>query len=90
MYVTTIIVFSTHSKEVVSTILSDVDVTEFIYGHKGSDVPGVGYSECDCNRFKIELNNLKKGIAQWNVYPRAIHMDDKFVFRDVLDTFLGF
>ena len=37
MYVTTIIVFSTHSKEVVSTILSDVDVTEFIYGHKGSD-----------------------------------------------------
>ncbi|KGU20232.1 hypothetical protein MG7_05305 [Candida albicans P34048] len=79
--------FQPIQKEVVSTILSDVDVTEFIYGHKGSDVPGVGYSECDCNRFKIELNNLKKGIAQWNVYPRAIHMDDKFVFRDVLDTF---
>ena len=44
MYIATIIVFPTHSKEVASTILSDVNVTESIYRHKGSDTPHVGYS----------------------------------------------
>ncbi|KHC62731.1 hypothetical protein MGI_05250 [Candida albicans P75016] len=78
--------FQPIQKEVAFIILLDVNITER-KRHKGSETPHVGYSECDCNRFKIELNNLKKGIAQWNVYPRAIHMDDKFVFRDVLDTF---
>ncbi|KHC55438.1 Hap43p-repressed protein [Candida albicans P75010] len=78
--------FQPIQKEVAFIILLYVNITER-KRHKGSETPHVGYSECDCNRFKIELNNLKKGIAQWNVYPRAIHMDDKFVFRDVLDTF---
>ena len=79
--------FPSIQKEVASTILSDVYITKGIYRHKASYVPHVGYSECDCNRFKVALNNLEKGIAQWNVYPRAIHMDGKFVFRDVLDNF---
>ena len=74
-------------KEVASAILSDVNITRSIYVHKGSDLPGVGYSECDCDRFKIELTDLKKGIAQWNVYPRAIHIDGNFVFENILDTF---
>ena len=74
-------------REVASTILSDVNITEYIHRHKGSDLPGVGYSECDCDRFKIELADLKKGIAQWNVYPRAVHIHGKFVSRDVLNTF---
>ena len=82
--------FPSIQKEVASTILSDVYITKGIYRHKASYVPHVGYSECDCNRFKVALNNLEKGIAQWNVYPRAIHMDGKFVFRDVLDNFLNF
>ncbi|EEQ43135.1 conserved hypothetical protein [Candida albicans WO-1] len=79
--------FPSIQKEVASTILSDVYITKGIYRHKGSSSPHVGYSECDCDRFKIELSRLKKGVAQWNVYPRAIHMDGKFVFRDVLDNF---
>ncbi|KHC68068.1 Hap43p-repressed protein [Candida albicans P78042] len=79
--------FPSIQKEVAFTILSDVYITKGIYRHKGSSSPHVGYSECDCNRFKVALNNLEKGIAQWNVYPRAIHMDGKFVFRDVLDNF---
>ena len=79
--------FPSIQKEVASTILSDVYITKGIYRHKGSSSPHVGYSKCDCDRFKIELSRLKKGIAQWNVYPRAIHMDGKFVFRDVLDNF---
>ncbi|KGQ84871.1 hypothetical protein MG1_05311, partial [Candida albicans GC75] len=79
--------FPSIQKEVASTILSDVYIAKGIYRHKGSSSPHVGYSECDCDRFKIELSRLKKGIAQWNVYPRAIHMDGKFVFRDVLDNF---
>ena len=79
--------FPSIQKEVASTILSDVYITMGTYRHKGSSSPHVGYSECDCDRFKIELSRLKKGVAQWNVYPRAIHMDGKFVFRDVLDNF---
>ena len=79
--------FPSIQKEVASTILSDVYITMGTYRHKGSSSPHVGYSECDCDRFKIELSRLKKGIAQWNVYPRALHMDGKFVFRDVLDNF---
>ena len=79
--------FPSIQKEVAFTILSDVYITKGIYRHKGSSSPHVGYSECDCDRFKIELSRLKKGIPQWNVYPRAIHMDGKFVFRDVLDNF---
>ena len=85
MYIATIIVFSTHSKEVAFIILLDVNITER-KRHKGSETPHVGYSECDCNRFKIEPNNLKKALLN-GMYTRAIHMDDKFVFRDVLDTF---
>ena len=79
--------FQLIQREVASTILSDVNVTESIYRHKGSDTPHVGYSECDCDWFQIGLSDLTKGITQWNVYPRALHMNGEFVFKDVLDTF---
>ncbi|KGR02213.1 hypothetical protein MG3_06009, partial [Candida albicans P78048] len=79
--------FQPIQREVASTILSDVNVTESIYRHKGSDTPHVGYSECDCDWFQIGLSDLTKGITQWNVYPRALHMNGEFVFKDVLDTF---
>ena len=64
--------FSPIKKIVASTILSNVHITEIFEKHEGSDVPGVGYSECDCNMFRITLENLKKGIDKWNIYPKTI------------------
>lgn len=72
---------------VASTILSDVQIGTYIFRHEGSDEPDVGYSKCYCDRFDIKFSNLKKGIEQWNIYPKAIHMEIEVHFKNVLDTF---
>ena len=68
---------------VASEILSDVNITETVERHEGID----GYSGCDCLRFRIKLDNLKQGIAQWNIYPHTFHMEHVKQFERVLDTF---
>ena len=67
--------------------LSDVQIGTYIFRHEGSDEPDVGYSKCYCDRFDIKFSNLKKGIEQWNIYPKAIHMEIEVHFKNVLDTF---
>ena len=49
--------------------------------HEGSDVPGVGYSECDCNMFRITLENLKKGIDKWNIYPKPSRRNSQICLK---------
>ena len=36
--------------------------------------------------FNIEFGNLKKGINQWNIYPKSFHMKGLSQFVDVLLT----
>ena len=76
-------------KEIASTILSDVYITNNVRRHKGSndDEPLVGYSQCDCHQFRIKLIKLKQGINQWNIYPKTIHLEYMEQFTNVLDTF---
>lgn len=79
--------FSPIKKIVASTILSNVHITEIFEKHEGSDVPGVGYSECDCNMFRITLENLKKGIDKWNIYPKTIKTEFTDLFEIGWDVF---
>lgn len=58
---------------VVSTIFSDVNIAEEYLRDKASDVPGVGYGICYCDYFKVTLDDLKRGIDQWSIYPRCIY-----------------
>lgn len=74
-------------KEVASMILSNVDITNNVPNHKGSDPRNVGYSKCDCDLFKIKLRNLKKGIAQWNIFPRGIYIKGLPQIENVLNNF---
>ena len=72
---------------VVSTIFSDVNIAEEYLRDKTSDVPGVGYGICYCDYFKITLDDLKRGIDQWNIYPRCIYIDNVEDFQNVCDDF---
>ena len=54
MYIATIIVFSTHSKEVAFIILLDVNITER-KRHKGSETPHVGYPNVTAIGSKLNL-----------------------------------
>ena len=75
-------------KHVASTILSDVNITDYASRHEAINARGIDYDiNCSCNRYQITLINLKKGIAQWNVYPKAIHINGKSVFESILNTF---
>ena len=66
-----------------SVILSDVEITEDVERHMWFD----GFRLCQCLRFNIKLDNLKQGIAQWNIYPHTFHMEHVEQFERVLDTF---
>ena len=72
---------------VVSTIFSDVNIAEEYLRDKASDIPGVGYGICYCDYFKITLDDLKRGIDQWNIYPRCIYIDNVEDFQNVCDDF---
>lgn len=74
-------------REIASTILSDVYITENVQRHKGSDELLVGHSLCDCNHFKIKLIKLKQGITQWNIYPKTIHLERIEQFTNVSNNF---
>lgn len=65
-----------------SVILSDVEITEDVERHMWFD----GFRLCQCLRFNIKLDNLKQGIAQWNIYPHTFHMEHVEQFERVLDT----
>ncbi|KHC43436.1 hypothetical protein MGQ_00591, partial [Candida albicans P76067] len=74
-------------REIASTILSDVYITENVQRHKGSDELLVGHSSCDCSHFKIKLIKLKQGITQWNIYPKTIHLERIEQFTNVSNNF---
>lgn len=71
---------------VASTILSNVNITEGLQRHGWNYEPDVGYADCNCVSFNIEFGNLKKGINQWNIYPKVFHMKGLSQFVDVLLT----
>ncbi|KGR16346.1 hypothetical protein MG3_01071 [Candida albicans P78048] len=75
-------------REVVAfTILSNVNITYSMERQRWKGEPWPGYIETNYHRFDIKLNNLKKGISQWNIYPKSIHMDGSDQLEQVLETF---
>lgn len=75
-------------REVVAfTILSNVNITYSMERQRWKGEPYPGYIERNYHRFDIKLNNLKKGISQWNIYPKSIHMDGSDQLEQVLETF---
>lgn len=79
--------FSPIRRIIASTILSDVESTEHITRHQGSDEPSVEFSECDCTHIFFQPESLTRGVNQRKIFPKVIHLDDFFAFQLTYETF---
>ncbi|CAX41213.1 LPF family protein, putative [Candida dubliniensis CD36] len=43
--------------------------------------------DCDCNSFQVSFSNWKKGITQYGIYPKVIHMQDMEQYKIFLGAF---
>lgn len=66
-------------RTVASAILSDVESTGEVTKHQGSDKPGVRFSECGCTHISFQPESLKKGVNQWKIFPKVVHLEDFFL-----------
>ncbi|RCK65587.1 hypothetical protein Cantr_01024 [Candida viswanathii] len=72
---------------VAACILSDVKITLSMLRHsKGYFLRG-SCEECVSNPFAIELPQLRKGIEQWEMHPKSVHLCSLGGLKRVRDTF---
>ncbi|RCK66494.1 hypothetical protein Cantr_02200 [Candida viswanathii] len=72
---------------VAACILSDVKITLSMLRHsKGYYLPGI-CEECVSNPFAIELPQLRKGIEQWEIHPKSVHLCSLGGLKRVRDTY---
>lgn len=63
---------------VASAILSKMSISNIV--KRNTD-----YSDCNCELLGIRPRSLKRGIDQWNIFPKFVVIQDLDVFKKVLD-----